>query len=130
MKHFDHIPSVGKLLMMVFTILTPIYPVMITILILIIIDFISGVYAALRKHERISSKKIGNTVAKIILLNLGVLSSYLVETYIVPEIPFVKVTAGFVALIELTSILENINKATGVNIITAFKRWLSRQTNI
>lgn len=108
-------------------VLTPIIPVMLVVLTLICFDFLTGVYASFRERQAISSRKIGNTVAKITLLNVGILSAFLIESYIVPEIPFVKVTAGFVAMVELTSILENIHRATGVNILKALKEWVSRQ---
>jgi len=53
------------------------------------------------------------------IYNLVILASYLLETFIVNEIPFLKIIAGFIAITEIKSILENFNKIYGIDLFRA-----------
>jgi len=97
------------------TLIAPITAVMFTIAFLIIVDFITGAYASYKKKIPISSERIGNTISKFFIYNLVVLSAFLLEKYIVKEIPFQRIITGFIAIAETKSILENFNKIYGIN---------------
>jgi hypothetical protein len=94
---------------------SPIATIMFTIVFLIIVDFITGAYASFKNNIPISSERIGNTISKFFIYNLVVLSAFLLEKYIVNEIPFQRIIAGFIAIAEIKSILENFNKIYGIN---------------
>jgi hypothetical protein len=98
-----------------FALIAPIAAVMLTIAFLIIVDFITGAYASYKNKIPISSERIGNTISKFFIYNLVVLSAYLLEKYIVEEIPFQRIITGFIAIAEIKSILENFNKIYGIN---------------
>lgn len=95
--------------------IAPITAVMLTIAFLIIADFITGAYASYKNKIPISSERIGNTISKFFIYNLVVLSAFLLEKYIVKEIPFQRIITGFIAIAEIKSILENFNKIYGIN---------------
>ena len=97
------------------TLLAPLTGVIITVALLIVVDFITGSYASYVKRKPIESKRIGNTVSKFFIYNLVIISAYFLEKNIVSEVPFLKVIAGFIAITEIKSILENYNKIYGVN---------------
>jgi len=99
----------------ILALIAPIKTVMLTIGFLIIADFITGAYAAFKNNIPIQSKRIGHTVSKFFIYNLVVLSAFLLEKYIVNEIPFQKIITGFIAIAEIKSILENFDKIYGVN---------------
>ncbi|MFC5046968.1 phage holin family protein [Aquimarina hainanensis] len=106
---------VTHMIFWVLTILSPVNAVMITIVFLIVVDFITGSYASYKSKVPISSERIGNTISKFFIYNLVILASYFMEEHIVDEIPFLKIIAGFIALTEIKSIMENFNKIYGVN---------------
>lgn len=98
-----------------FALIAPIASIMLTIGFLIIVDFITGAYASYKKKIPITSERIGNTISKFFIYNLVVLSAFLLEKYIVKEIPFQRIITGFIAIAEIKSILENFNKIYGIN---------------
>lgn len=98
-----------------FTLLAPLTGVIITVILLIVVDFITGSYASYVKRKPIESKRIGHTVSKFFIYNLVIISAYFLEKEIVSEVPFMKVIAGFIAIAEIKSILENYNNIYGVN---------------
>lgn len=98
-----------------FTLLAPLNGVIITVALLIVVDFITGSYASYVNKKPIEGKRIGHTVSKFFIYNLVIISAYFLEKEIVSEVPFLKVIAGFIAIAEIKSILENYNKIYGVN---------------
>ncbi|MBC8756938.1 phage holin family protein [Kordia sp. YSTF-M3] len=98
-----------------FALIAPIAAVMLTIAFLIVADFITGAYASYKNKIPVSSERIGNTISKFFIYNLVVLSAFLLEKYIVKEIPFQRIITGFIAIAEIKSILENFNKIYGIN---------------
>lgn len=94
------------------TLLAPITGVIITVVLLILINFITDYYV---KRKPIENKQIRNTVSKLFIYSLVIISAYFLEKNIVSEVPFLKVAAGFIVIAEIKSILENYNKIYGVN---------------
>lgn len=104
-----------KLFFWLFTLLSPVNAIMTTIVFLIIVDFITGIYASYKNHEIIRASRIGHTASKFFIYNLVILSAFFLEKHIVNEIPFLKIIAGFIAIAEIKSILENYNEIYGIN---------------
>lgn len=104
-----------KIMFWLFTLLSPVNAVMVTMVFLILVDFITGSYAAVKNHIPIRSSRIGHTVSKFFIYNLVILAAFFLEKYIVNEMPFLKIIAGFIAITEIKSVLENFNKIYGVN---------------
>ncbi|WP_348710655.1 phage holin family protein [Tenacibaculum sp. 190524A05c] len=105
--------------------LSPLNGVLTTIMFLIVVDFITGAYAALKVGISLKSEKIGNTISKFFIYNLVIISAYFLEKHIVNEVPFLKIIAGFIAITEIKSILENYNRIYGVNPFKALKEFLN-----
>lgn len=104
-----------KFVFWLFTLLSPVNAVMVTIVFLIVVDFITGSYASFKHHIPIRSSRIGHTISKFFIYNLVILAAFFLEKHIVNEVPFLKIIAGFIAITEIKSILENYNKIYGVN---------------
>jgi hypothetical protein len=111
-----------------FALIAPIAAVMLTIAFLIIVDFITGAYASYKNKIPISSERIGNTISKFFIYNLVVLSAFLLEKYIVKEIPFQRIITGFIAIAEIKSILENFNKIYGINPFKALIKLIKKRS--
>lgn len=97
------------------TLLSPLNGVMVTMVFLIIVDFITGSYASFKNSIPIRSSRIGHTVSKFFIYNLVILAAFFLEKHIVNEVPFLKIIAGFIAIAEIKSILENYNVIYGIN---------------
>jgi len=96
---------------------TPVVPLLLTIGALIIIDFIVGVFRAFKMKETITSRKMGNTVSKMLLYQLTILSLFIFETYILQGLlPVTKIGAGMISVTELKSIDESVEKMTGMGV--------------
>lgn len=106
---------VVKFLFWLLALLSPVNAVMVTMVFLIIVDFITGAYASVKNNIAIRSSRIGHTISKFFIYNLVILAAFFLEEYIVNEVPFLKIIAGFIAITEIKSILENYNAIYGKN---------------
>lgn len=91
--------------------------------ILIMIDTTTGVWAAFKKGgtNAITSRKLGRVITKLVLYPICILVAWLMQ-YMVPEIPFTKVTLGILATVEGKSIFENVSKILGYDLIDRLKK--------
>jgi hypothetical protein len=95
----------------------PVIPLLLTIGCLITIDFIIGIYRAFKMKEVITSRKMGNTISKMLLYQLTILSLFVFETYILQGLlPVTKIGAGMISVTELKSIDESVEKMTGIGV--------------
>jgi hypothetical protein len=105
-------------------VLAPIKAILITVGILIFADLLTGMWAAVKRKEPISSAAMRRTVSKMLVYHLCIISGFLVETFLLAEIiPVTKLIAGVIGLIELKSLLENANIILGKDL---FKEVLAR----
>lgn len=101
----------------ILAVLAPIKAILLVTGFLIFSDLVSGVIAARKRGETISSSGLRRTITKILVYNLAVISGFLVETYMISELlPVSKLISGVIALVELKSILENLNNINGTDI--------------
>lgn len=96
--------------------LAPIRPIMIAAGLLIVIDFFTGIMASVKRNQPITSYKMRRTIVKILAYESAIVFGFIMETWLIPEIPVVKVAGALVALTEAKSFFENINTITGLNI--------------
>lgn len=99
-------------------VLAPIHALLIVTGILIVFDTITGIVAAKKRGERISSSGFKRTVIKMTMYQIGILSGFLLETYILGNLfPVSKMIAGAICVTETKSILENASAISGKNIL-------------
>lgn len=93
-------------------------PALLAIGFLIMIDTGTGIWAAYKEggKKAITSRKAGRIVLKLILYPLAVIVSKVAEQYLLPEIPFVRVTVGILATIEVKSVFENMSSLLGFDL--------------
>lgn len=120
-SHFDTI-LVGLL-----AFLMPIQPLIFTIGGLIIIDLVTGTCAAFKKKEKITSRRMADTIFKMIFYNIAVLSGFLLESLAGNAIPIVNIVATVIGTIELYSILENVSTMTNTDIVDRVKEVFKRK---
>lgn len=119
--------------------LLPIQPLLILVGFMILLDTATGLWKANRLGERITSHKLSRIISKMVLYQVGVITFFVLEKYLLSEliqhfvtVPFflTKVVAVVFVGIELQSMNENIEAVTGINFFGKFKKMLFRVKEI
>lgn len=93
------------------SVISPTIPLITTVGVLVMTDFIFALYKAYKLSEEITSRKMANTVSKMTLYSLTIVSVFLIEKYIMSSsIPASKIAAGLICFVELKSIDESFAK--------------------
>ena len=98
------------------TFFAPVHIIMSVVGGLLVFDFITGIWASLKRGESISSRRMSRTVGKAVLYQLAIISAFLLEVGIGGVIPVAKLVAGVIALTEGKSLVENLNTISGTNL--------------
>ena len=109
---------------------TPITAAIVGLGVLIFADVITGCRAAKLRGEEIRSNRLARTVSKIIFYSIAIILSRVMEVSFMEWIPVAKLTAGYIAVVEFKSNMENIASITGVDIwkhlMTKIEGWSRR----
>ena len=107
----------------------PIKELMLTIGFLVSADLVVGLWKAIKIGQRIRSRRMSDTVTKLLLYQLAIMSGFLIETFIISElIPITKLIATVVAIIEFKSIIESIEAVTGKDLWSKIKTIIGRKS--
>lgn len=97
--------------------LAPIHPVMISVGFLILADLVTGIWAATKRGQKISSAAMRRTVSKMFIYQMVVIGGFVLETYLLGGLfPVSNIVAGVIGLVEFKSMLENSNHIMGGDI--------------
>jgi phage-related holin len=97
-------------------ILAPIKATLLVVGFLIIVDLITGILKAKKEKKDISSARLRDSISKMLIYHTAVISGYVVQTWMLPEIAIVKIVSGLIGAVELKSIYENLNVLHGSDI--------------
>lgn len=116
-----------NLILSIFAVFSPAVPLLLTVGFLIFLDFVVGIYRAIKLKEHISSRKMGHTISKMLLYQCTILSLYVFEVYILDSVlPITKIGAGLISITEIKSIDEHVEKMTGKSVIDRIIKVLKR----
>lgn len=102
----------------VLAVFLPIRATIVTVMVLTVLDLISGLVAARRRKETITSSGLKRTVVKTFVYELAVILGFLVDKYLTGGIvPVINIVGGFIGITELKSILENLEEITGLSLV-------------
>lgn len=89
-----------------------------SVLLMILIDTITGVMKAGKKDvKKVRSKRMSDVLAKVIYYLSAICISHVCQLYIDPQVPFVKLALVAVIIIEVKSIDENFRDTFGFSFI-------------
>lgn len=112
--------SIGLSLLAV---LAPIKALLIAVGFLIFADTVSGILAARKRGEKISSAKLRGVVTKAFVYQICVISGFIMEKYIIDDVlPVSKIIAGAIAAVEFRSLLENSECILGYEVFEEIKK--------
>jgi hypothetical protein len=107
----------------------PIKELMLTIGFLVGADMVVGIWKALKLKQRIRSRRMSDTITKLLLYQIAIMSGFLIETFIISElIPITKLVATVIAVIEFKSIIESIESVTGKDLWSKIKTIIGRKS--
>lgn len=112
MRYFNY------MLFSILSIFAPIEPVILTVLALVLADFVLGIIAAKKRGEALTSAGFRRTITKLVIFEITILAAFLTEKYLTGSImPVQKIVSCFIGLTELTSITENLNEISGNSLL-------------
>lgn len=104
----------------IIAVFAPAKAMILTSLALVLVDLVTGVLAARKQGQPITSAGLRRTISKLFIYEIAILLGFLTQHYLTGDIiPVSNIIAGFVGLTELTSCLENLNTIGGGQILKA-----------
>jgi hypothetical protein len=98
----------------------PAYPIIIGIGFLVTMDFVTGILAAKKRGEIITSKKMRPTIMKGFGYMASILIAFVMQNIFLINMEVMKIVSGLIAMIELKSLDENLTSITGKSIFKQF----------
>jgi len=94
---------------------SPLRGIAMALLVAVIIDFISGVWASIKRKEKITSHTMRNSVTKLLCYTMTIVFCWVVqkEILVFEWAKLVNLATALIALSELKSVLENFGTITG-----------------
>ena len=120
----EHLVS---LLIVIVGVLSPVIPLVLTVGFLVVADFIFAIYKAYKLKEPITSRKMGNSVSKMVLYTIAILSVFFLEVYVLDKVlPISKIAAGLISVVEIKSLDESFKKLFNWSLWDKMKAILDR----
>jgi hypothetical protein len=121
----------------IFTILTPVKPLVIIAVLAIILDTCFGIWRSVRKSgwKSIRSRRLSHTISKTLLYSGAIVFVFLLEKYVIADILahfiaidllLTKAFTFFCVYTEIKSINESYFSVTGVNVWDKFIKFAKR----
>ena len=101
---------------------SPIAAAIVTVILLGFFDFLTGITAAYKRGNPITSRKMYASIIKVTMYSILIISSHMIELYLLGYLPLVKMATSTIALVELKSLYENISIITGTDIWNKVKK--------
>lgn len=104
LKHLE--PTIIALL----AVFAPVKAVLLVTGFVIFVDLVTGIMAARKRKEKISSAALRRTISKMVIYQTAILTGFLIETYLTGDLaPITKIVASIIGVTEGISIFENLN---------------------
>jgi hypothetical protein len=112
----------------------PVVPAIILVTTFVIVDTITGIWAAVKSGEEITSRKMSHVISKLIIYQLAMLLAYGLDVVLLGgggifvDVNYImtKIIAAAIIFIEVKSIDENAVKITGRSMIASLKEVFTR----
>lgn len=112
------------------SVLLPIKELMLTVGFLVGADLVVGIWKAMKLKQRIRSRRMSDTVTKLLLYQVAIISAFLIEKYVITDmLPIAKLVGTVIAIIEFKSIIESIEAVTKQDIWSRIKALIGRKSD-
>lgn len=114
-----------EILISIVAVFATIQPLVVVVSLLIFSDTITGILAAHKRGEKITSQGFSRTISKLFVYNLAIVLGFLMEKFVLLEVvPVVKAIVLVIGVTEFKSFLENFESITGINLLDKLKQYL------
>ena len=113
------------------TFLAPVRQAILAVYFLIALDLITGVWAAIKRKEPVTSSGLSRTIGKILIYSTTIIVAFIVHQYLLVgfELPIEALVSGFIAITETKSIFENLDKISKNKVLKDLIIILSNERN-
>lgn len=110
---------VKSLVMLLTSFLAPMATVIFAVMFLIFVDLVTGILASLKEKQRITSSAMSRTIAKTFVYCTTIIVTHVVHKYLLVgfDFPVESIVSGFIALTEMKSILENMDRMSNHSVL-------------
>lgn len=109
-----------NILVALVAVFAPAQGMIITSIILIVIDLITGLLAAHKQNLPITSAGLKRTIVKLAVYEAAILLGFITQKYLTGDsIPVASIVSGFIGITEFVSCMENLNILGGNNLLKA-----------
>lgn len=109
------------------TYLLPVHSIIYIMVFMVCIDFITGMWKARKAKETITSKRMGDTIEKMILYMIGIVTSFVLQNHIgIESVNIMWVFGTLIITREYLSIIENIEILTGTKILKVISSYIAK----
>lgn len=117
--NFSLMGLVKSCMLLVAAFLAPIATVIFAVLFLIFVDMVTGILASFKEKQRITSSAMSRTIAKTFVYCTTIIVTYVVHKYLLVgfDFPVESIVSGFIALTEMKSILENMDRISNHSVL-------------
>lgn len=108
-----------SVILLVAAFLAPIATVIFAVLFLIFVDLVTGILASIKEKQTITSSAMSRTIAKTFVYCTTIIVTYVVHKYLLVgfDFPIESIVSGFIALTEMKSILENMDRISNHSVL-------------
>jgi sugar phosphate permease len=112
-------------------VLAPIKPLLLACGVLIFADMVTGMMAARKRGEKISSASMRRTVSKLVIYHVAIISGFVLEAFMLENLlPVSKIVGGVIGLVEFKSVLENASTVAGRDLVQLVKEKLGSKNDL
>jgi|GEM_PF-5773402 len=104
----------------------PINQYIIAMFLLVVIDWLTGISAAIHLKEKVTHEGLYRTVVKLRDYLILIIASHLVTIYFFSslKVPFETLAASYIGLVEFKSIIKNIETTSGLDIWSQINKFI------
>lgn len=122
MKHL------GVIAISILSLFAPIKPMAIASLAIVFLDLISGLLAARKQKQPITSSGLKQTIIKAFVYEFALILAFIVQTYLMQNsMPLTNLVATLIGCTELKSVAENLEIISGQPFLTSLIQIISNK---
>lgn len=124
-----------KVLVALWTFIAPVVGVLVAVGLFILLDTITGIWKAKKKNQKVTSRRLGRIINKMLVYQATVLTFFVLDFFILDEVTktflsfdfaLTKIVAVVLCSIEIYSIDESFEQATGKGLFERIKDVVSK----
>lgn len=115
----------------ILAIFAPIKAAAICAIVLVFADLITGVWAAKKRQEKITSGGLKRSIGKLALYETAICLGFLAQTYLTGSVlPVCSLITSVVGLTEMKSVLENLDSINGTSFYQSVIDKITQSKNV